>query len=104
MKKTFSKFLATAAAVSMLASVSVVANADATFETTTNDAGVIITGVNGADDLDTIAIPAEIDGKAVVGIADFAFADLDNLAKIDTTAATSLNPEYVGKDAFMNKA
>jgi hypothetical protein len=44
MKKTFSKFLATAAAVSMLASVSAVVNADPTFETTavtswTSDAG-----------------------------------------------------------------
>ncbi len=105
MKKTFTKFFATAAAVSMLASVSAVVNADEAaiaFETATIDAGVIITGVTNGDDAAEIEIPAEIDGKAVVGVADYAFADLDNLAVIYVPASvTAENTENV---AFMTKA
>ena len=106
MKKTFSKFLATAAAVSMLASASAVVNADEaiSFNTTTCEHGVIIESVVNGDALETIVVPAEIDGAAVVGVADFAFADLDALVTIDTMSATNLTAEHVSTVSFTTKA
>lgn len=105
MKKTFSKFLATAAAVSMLASVSAVVNADEaaiSFETTACEHGLVITGVANADSLDVVEIPAEIDGKTVVGVADFAFADLDSLTTIWVNPTITF--EHTDNAAFVTKA
>jgi hypothetical protein len=105
MKKTFSKFFATAAAVSMLASVSAVVNADeAALEYATEkcEHGVVITGVKDADEVNEIVIPDEINGEAVVGVADFAFADLDSLSKIWVSPTITL--EHTGNAAFVTKS
>jgi len=110
MKKTFSKFLATASAVSMLASLSAVVNADEatevaySFNTSTCEHGVVIEGVVNGDDVESIVIPEKIGEANVVGIADFAFADLDSLVTIDTQVATELTPEHVSTLAFVTKA
>ena len=109
MRKTFSKFLATTAAVSMLASVTTVVNADRTegyaFDYRKVDAGVVITKVDAAAEVSTYNIPSEItvDGTtmAVVGVDDYAFAGLDDLAVINAPA--SLKLEYIGNVAFMTK-
>ncbi len=105
MKKTFSKFFATAAAVSMLASVSAVVNADEAaveFETEKCEHGVVVTGVKNGDEINEIVIPSDINGEAVVGVADFAFADLDKLSKI--WVAPSLTLEHTGNAAFVTKS
>ncbi len=103
MKKTFSKFLATAAAVSMLASVATVVNADGVeFTTTPVEGGVVITGVTGYDENTTeITIPETIGEATVVGVQDYAFVTVDNLAVIKTPA--TLVKDNVGTVAFMTK-
>lgn len=119
MKKTFSKFFATVAAVSMLASVATVVNADEAatpvtygFTFKTVEAGAVITGlavneaendyVDGSADL---TIPAEItvgeNKMAVVGVADYAFVGLDNLMNI--YVPETLTVENTGNVAFMTK-
>ena len=122
MKKTFSKFLATAAAVSMLASVATVVNADDTaveapaynFTFRTVEAGAIITGVENAAEATEITIPAEVKATttnengeavetayAVVGIDNLAFADLTTLAVVN--APSSITLENMGDVAFITK-
>lgn len=113
MKKTFSKFFATVAAVSMLASVATVVNADdATVEAPaynftfrTVEAGAIITGVENVADATELTIPAEVvDGEntlAVVGVDNLAFADLTTLAVVN--APSSLTIANMGDVAFVTK-
>ncbi len=110
MKKTFSKFLATAAAVSMLATVSSVVNADEAaaeynFTFRTVEAGAIITGVENAADATELTLPAEVvDGEntlAVVGVDNLAFADLTTLAVVN--APSSLTIANMGDVAFITK-
>ncbi len=101
MRKTFSKFLATAAAVSMLASVSAVVNADEVFETRAVEGGLVITGITGADEATEITIPETIGDAAVIGVDDYAFAELDNIAVINAPA--SLKSEFIGNVAFITK-
>lgn len=102
MKKTLSKFFATAAAVSMLASVATVVNADeATVEFTTKavEGGVVVTGVTGADDATEITIPEKIGEADVIGVADYSFVGIENLAVINAPA--SLKKDFIGNVAFM---
>lgn len=94
----------------MLASLSAVVNADEatevaySFNTSTCEHGLVIENVVNGDDVETIVVPAEIGGTAVVGIADFAFADLDGLVTIDTMSATNLTAEHVSTVSFTTKA
>ncbi|MBE6845517.1 MAG: hypothetical protein E7508_07400 [Ruminococcus sp.] len=109
MRKTFSKFLATAAAVSMLASVAVVANAEGVeecgFEYKEAETGIVITKVDADPEITTYNVPSEITvggiTKNVVGIDDYAFAGLDNLTVINVPASIRL--ENIGNVAFMTK-
>ena len=106
MKKTLSKFFATAAAVSMLASVATVVNADeaTTVEFTTRaiEGGVVITGVTGANEATTeITIPETIGEAAVIGVDDYAFLGVENLAVINASA--SLKVANMCNVAFMTK-
>lgn len=109
MRKTFSKFFATAAAVSMLASVTTVVNADRTegyaFDYRKAETGVVITKVDAMAEVSTYNIPSEItiDGVTmnVVGVDNYAFAGLDDLTVINVPA--SLRLEDIGNTAFMTK-
>lgn len=100
MKKTFSKFLATAAAVSMLASVATVVNADEiAFKTRAVEGGVVVTGVEGAADATEITVPETIGDAAVIGVDDYAFLGIEDLAVINVPA--SLKSDFIGNVAFM---
>ncbi len=115
MKNKLSKILGVAAAVSMLGSIATVVNADNsasaqeyTFEYRTVEDGAIITGItenSGNENITELYVPenTEIDGTKldVIGVDNFAFADLDNLTTIYATSA--LNPEFMGNVAFMTK-
>lgn len=82
----FKKFFAVLSAVSMLATaaaINVSADGEAvgsdpssrpySFEYAPEGDGVIVTDVTVAEGIDEVEIPDEVDGKAVVGVADFAF-------------------------------
>jgi len=122
MKIKISKFLAATTALSMIASTAVSVNANETsektvygFEYRTVEEGAVITGISNdsstentdgyEDGSSTLYIPEKtvINGSelAVIGVDDFAFADLDNLTAIYATE--NLKNDFMGNVAFITK-
>ena len=66
------------------------------FSYETENEKIVITGYSGSNA--TLTIPAEIDGKSVVKIADYAFKNNNTL----TSVAISEGIEDIGKGAFLN--
>ncbi|MGN0613736.1 MAG: hypothetical protein ACI4JB_07515, partial [Porcipelethomonas sp.] len=119
MKKTFSKLLATAAAVTMIASAvpAAMVNADDTtgvfhgFAYRLDGENAIITGftnegdgeVPDPEELTRIAIPEAVTvgdkDYTVVGVDDLAFAELANLVSVE--CPDTLQLEYMGNVAFL---
>ena len=106
MKKTISKLMATAGALSLLASaipfVGVSADEAAPFEYEKVEGGVVVTAWNDIS-VEEATIPATVtegdEELAVIGIADYAFGLCENLAVVNVP--DSLKLDNMGNTAFL---